>query len=203
MDGIGCWWTVWEGHGNRPALPQDELPGLKTDAQAAMIGPVPWPAGDIGEDDKEALMFRPALTRTDWDTVEGHDGLDVVLEKVVQGEQETPASNARERIADFRLAGSRTWRRRGGHLTKRGWRTEVVHQVAHAFDHRNAALSEGEALAVVVQAVPGNPHWTRVGTDCRVLRGKAPCGAGIACLPPRLARCGAAPEGEEVVRATP
>ena len=141
-----------------PALPQKELPGLKTDAQAATVGPVPWRAGDMGEDDKEALMLRQALTRTDGDTVEGHGGLDAVMEKVVQGEQETPDSNSRERIDDFRLRGSRTWRRRGGHLTKRGWRTEVAHQVAHAFDHRNAALSEGRALAAVVQAVPGNPH---------------------------------------------
>ena len=48
-----------------PALPQEELPGLKTVARAATIGPVPWPVGDIGEDDKEALMFRQAITRTD------------------------------------------------------------------------------------------------------------------------------------------
>ena len=41
-----------------PALPQKELPGLKTVAHAATIGPVPWPAGDIGEDEKEVLMFR-------------------------------------------------------------------------------------------------------------------------------------------------
>ena len=148
-----------------PALPQDELPGLKTVAQAATIGPVPWPAGDMGEDEEEVLMFRQAVTRTDWDRVEGHGGFDVVMEEVVQWEQETPASDGRERIDDFRLAGSRTWRRRGGHLTIGGWRTEVVHQVAHAFDHRNAFLSEGEALAVVVQAVPGNTHQTRDNTD--------------------------------------
>ena len=41
----------------------------------------------------------------------------------------------------------------------------VAHQVAHAIDNPNAPLSEGGALAVVVQAVPGNPHWKRVGTD--------------------------------------
>ena len=67
-----------------PALPQKEWPGLKTDAQAATIGPVPWPAGDIGEDDREALMFRQAITQTDWDTVEGDGGFNVVVEKVVQ-----------------------------------------------------------------------------------------------------------------------
>ena len=29
-------------------------------------------------------MFRQAITQTDWDTVERHGGLDVVMEKVVQ-----------------------------------------------------------------------------------------------------------------------
>ena len=53
----------------------------------------------------------------------------------------------------------------GDPVTKGGWRTEVAHVVAHDFDNYKSALSEGEALAVVVQAVPGNPHWTRVGTD--------------------------------------
>ena len=94
-----------------------ELPGLKTVAQAATIGPVPWPAGDMGEDEEEILMFRQAVTRTDWDTVEGHGGFDVVMEKVDHWEQEDPASNGRESIDDFRLAGSRTWRRRGVRLT--------------------------------------------------------------------------------------
>ena len=38
-------------------------------------------------------------------------------------------------------------------------------QPFHVFDSPNAFLPEGGALAVVVQAVGGNPHWTRVGTD--------------------------------------
>ena len=67
----------------RPALPQQESPGRKTVARAATIGLVPWPPGDIGEDEKEALMFRQAITQTDWGTVEGHGGFDVVMEKVV------------------------------------------------------------------------------------------------------------------------
>ena len=37
----------------------------------------------------------------------------------------------------------------------------------------------------------------------RILWGKAPCGAGIACPPPRTARRGATREGEEVEGATP
>ena len=65
-----------------PALPQQELPGLKTVTHAATIGPAPWPAGDMGEDEEEVLMFLQAITRTDWATVEGHDGFDVVMEKV-------------------------------------------------------------------------------------------------------------------------
>ena len=39
------------------------------------------------------------------DTVERHGGLDVVMEKIVQWEQETPASNGREIIDDSRLWG--------------------------------------------------------------------------------------------------
>ena len=99
------------------------------------------------------------------DTVERHDALSVVMEKIDQWEQEDPASNGREMIDDLRFRGSRTCRRMGGPLTRGGWRTEVAHEVARPFNNPNAPLSEGEALAVVVQAVPGNPHWTRVGTD--------------------------------------
>ena len=83
------------------------------------------------------------------------------MEKIVQWEQENPTSNGREMIDDFRLPGSRTWRHMGGPVTKGGRRTQVVHD----FDNYKSALSEGKALAVVVQAVPGNPHWTWVGTD--------------------------------------
>ena len=64
-------------------------------------------------------------------------------------------------IDEFRLRGSRPWRRMGGHLTRVGWRIQVVHD----FDNYKSALSEGKALAVVVQAVPGNPHWMWVYTD--------------------------------------
>ena len=46
-------------------------------------------------------------------------------------------------------------------LSDQGWLIQVV----HAFDNPNTALSEGAALAAVVEALPGNPHWTWVGTD--------------------------------------
>ena len=95
------------------------------------------------------------------DTVERHGGLGVVMEKIVQWEQEDPASNGRDMIDDFRLRGSRTWRRMGGHLSDGG----VDIQGGHDFDHPNAPLSEGEVLAGVVQVVPGKPHWKRVGTN--------------------------------------
>ena len=111
-------------------------------------------------------MLRQALADADWDTLAPHGGLDAAMRTIHQFQQKNPASNGREMIDDFRLRGSRTWRRMGGPLTKGGWRTEVAHVVARPFNNPNAPLSEGEALAVVVQVVPGNPHWTRVGTDC-------------------------------------
>ena len=46
--------------------------------------------------------------------------IDVVMEKIVQREQETPTSNGRQIIDDFSLRGSRTWRHMGGHLSKEG-----------------------------------------------------------------------------------
>ena len=60
---------------------------------------------------------------TGQDTVKLHDGLGVVMEKIDQWEQENPASNACEFIDDFRLRGSRTWRRRGGPLIDGGGST--------------------------------------------------------------------------------
>lgn len=49
MDDIGFWWTVWTSHG--------KTPGLKTVAQVVKVGPVPWPGGDMGEDQEKVLMF--------------------------------------------------------------------------------------------------------------------------------------------------
>ena len=74
----------------------------------------------MGEDQKEVLMFRQAITQTDRDTAEGHGGFDVVMEKVDQQEQENPASNARAMIDDFHLSGPLKWRRRGGPPATRG-----------------------------------------------------------------------------------
>ena len=115
----------------------------------------------------------------------------------------TAASAGAGMIDDFRLRGSRTWRRMGGHLTNGRWLTEVAHQVAHAFDHHNASLSEGTPLAAVVGALPGKPYGTRVGTDSpgRLRQSEA----RLRLARPRFARRVMAPhrEGEKVVRATP
>ena len=73
------------------------------------------------------------------DTVERSGGFDVVMEKIVQWEQETPASNGAGMIDDFRLWGSRRRRRGGVRLTNVGSDT----QAGHDFNCHNASLSEG------------------------------------------------------------
>ena len=72
-------------------------------------------------------------------------------------------------------------------LSEGGWRTQVVHD----FDNYKSALSEGAALAVVVEAIPGNPHWTRVGTDSPSPLRQSEARLRLAC--PRLARRVCAP----------
>ena len=74
-------------------------------------------------------------------TVERHGGLDVVMEKIVQREQENPASDGRKMIDDFLLWGSRRWSRTNAPPKKPRWRTWV----ARDFNHPNAFLSEGGA----------------------------------------------------------
>ncbi len=137
------------------------------------------------------------------DTVERHDGLNVVMEKIDQWEQENPTSNGREMIDDFRLRGSRTCRGMDAPLRNEGWRTEVAHVVARPLNHPNAPLSEGKALPPVVQVVPGNPHWKRVGTDSPSPPGQSAVRRRPCASPPRTPRRGAAQEGEEVEGATP
>ncbi len=91
----------------------------------------------------------------------------------------------------------------GGHLSDGGWLTQVAHQVAHAFDHSNAPLSEGEVLAVVVQVVPENPHWKRVSTDSPSPLRQSVVRRRRRASPPRTVRRGATQEGEQVEGATP
>ena len=54
------------------------------------------------------------------DTVERHDGLSVVMEKIDQWEQETPPSTGRGMIDDFHLWGSRRCRQTGVTLSGGG-----------------------------------------------------------------------------------
>ena len=84
------------------------------------------------------------------DTVERHCGFSAAVKNVLQWEQESPASNGREMIDDFRLRGSRTWRRMGEYSTE----TKLFTWMVHALDNDNDSLSEGEALAVVVEEFP-------------------------------------------------
>ena len=70
---------------------------------------------------KSSLPGQTRGFRVQEDTAERHDGLSVVMEKIDQWEQENPASDGRDMINDFRLRGSRTWRRMHASLTKEGW----------------------------------------------------------------------------------
>ena len=123
------------------------------------------------------------------DTVERRDGFDVVMEKIVQWEQENPASNARDMIDDFRLPGSRTWRRMGGHLTKGGcarrWCTILTTANLHYQRAKPSPLWSRLCLGILI-----GRGLARIP---QILRGTAPCGAGVAC--PRLARRVVAPHG--------
>ena len=69
---------------------------------------------------KSSLPGKAGGFRGGQDTIERHAGLDVVMEKIDQWEQEDPLSDGLEMIDDFRFRGSRTWRRRGGPLTNGG-----------------------------------------------------------------------------------
>ena len=178
----------------RPALQEKESPGLKTVTYAATIGPVPWPVGDMGEDEKEVLMLRQAIAETDWDAVESHGGFNAVVEKIRQWEQENPVPKVRGSIDDFRLQGARSCRRMGDTATTkrcaRRWCTILTITNLH------------------YQRAKPLPLWSRLCPETRIGRGlaripqilwgKAECGAGP--TRPRLERRGggAAREGEMV-----
>ena len=134
-----------------------------------------WAARDISEAEKEILSLREAIADADWDTVARHGGLDATMRKFHQWEQENPASNGRGMIDDFRLRGSRTWRRMGDTATKGGgagrWCTILTITNLH------------------YQRAKPSPLWSRLCPETRIvrglaripriLRGKGPCGAGI------------------------
>ena len=66
----------------------------------------------------EAAVLRQAISDTDWDTVERHDGLEGALKNINQPEQETPALNGQGMIDDLSLRGSSRCRRMGETATK-------------------------------------------------------------------------------------
>ena len=97
--------------------------------------------------------------------------------------------NGRGMIGDFRLRGSRRWSRKGVRLTNVGPDTWA----GHDFNYHTASLSEGGALAVVVERFSEMPHWRRDNTDFpRPLR-PTDARLRLACPPP--AGRGGAPHG--------
>ena len=74
--------------------------------------------------------------------------------------------------------------------------------MAHLFDQHNAFLSEGGALAVVVQEFPETPHQMRDNTDFRFGCGKAKRGCASR-VPPSSGETARRTRGVLVVRATP
>ena len=72
-----------------------------------------WTTGAKGEASPRAAFLRPAISDSEWDTVERHGGLNVVMEKIAQLEQETPASTEAGMLDHFRLWGSRRCRQMG------------------------------------------------------------------------------------------
>ncbi len=76
----------------------------------------------MGAVESPDAALRQAIAVAGWVMVERHGGLDVVMENIAQWEQANPASNGRKMIDDFRLRGSRTWRRMGVTLSEGGWR---------------------------------------------------------------------------------
>ena len=75
-----------------------------------------------------------------------HGGFNAALKKINQLKQAMPEHQGLGMIDDFRLWGSRRCRQTDTPPTKPRWRV----QVARAFNNRNAFLSEGGPLAVVV-----------------------------------------------------
>ena len=66
----------------------------------------------------EAAVLRQAIADADWDNVEHCGGLDAVVDKIDQAEEETVAAAGAGWIDNFRLWGSRRWRRINAPLKK-------------------------------------------------------------------------------------
>jgi len=92
-------------------------------------------------------------------------------------------------IDDFRPRGSSSWRHMGVRLTNAGSDTWA----GHDFNDHNASLSEGGALAVVVESCSETRHWKRDSTDLPSFLRPTEARLCLAC--PLLARRRAAPHG--------
>ena len=86
-------------------------------------------------------------------------------------------------IDDFHLWGSRRCRRIGVHFTSVGLATWT----GHDFDHHNASLSEGGALAVGVRVFSETPHGTQDNTDFPRPMRKSDARLRLACPPSPVA----------------
>ncbi len=82
-----------------------------------------WTTRDPEAGKTEAAVLRQAIADADWNTVERHGGIDATIRKVLQVEDQLATNNDPGMIDDIHLAGSRTWRRMGGHLTNGEWLT--------------------------------------------------------------------------------
>ena len=80
------------------AWDQQHLDRTQRDLQA-------WTTRDPVAANSEAAVLRQTIADADWDTVERHCDLDAVVDRFDQLEQESPASNGRGMIDDFRLRG--------------------------------------------------------------------------------------------------
>ncbi len=69
-----------------------------------------WTTRDPAAAKTEAAGLRQAIADADWDTVERHGGLDAVVDKIDQAEEETAASVGAGWIDNFHLGGSSSWR---------------------------------------------------------------------------------------------
>jgi len=107
-----------------------------------------------------SVALRQAVADTDWDTVESHGGFNAVVEEILKWEQENRVPKGRGSIDDFRLRGSRTWRRRGGPFTKRGgpprwctkWRTLLTTTTLHSQRASPRCCGRGLAWKALLEA---------------------------------------------------
>ena len=65
-------------------------------------------------------MLRQAIADTDWETLDRHGGIDAVVERVLQVEEQSASTDGPGMIDDFRLWGSLRCRQMGVPLSEGG-----------------------------------------------------------------------------------